>query len=71
LPQEWIGIATHLKDANLITVGIGISSIVILLTVKEFIEPKLKEKFNLKVPIPIDIIIVCFIMLSIVKLDFH
>jgi uncharacterized membrane protein SirB2 len=70
LPQEWIGIASHLSDTNLITAGIGISSIVILLTVKEVIEPKLKQKLNLKIPVPIDIIVVRFIMLSIVKTRF-
>lgn len=56
-----------MNEANFITAGIGISSIVILLTVKEVIEPKLKEKFNLKLPIPIDIVVVSFHVVNCVK----
>ena len=56
--QQWISICKRLGDTNLVTLGLSVFGIALLLVVKEVVEPRLKKKFKLNVPIPIDIMLV-------------
>jgi len=63
--KEWIGFFENLPDTNFLTFGISISALLILIVFQEVLEPKLKKKLpELKMPVPIDLLIVSLIISS-------
>ncbi|KAK3595081.1 hypothetical protein CHS0354_043181 [Potamilus streckersoni] len=56
--KDLISLAKSLGQTNIATVLLSIGVIIILIIVKDFVNPKLKSKFKINFPIPIDLIMV-------------
>ncbi|KAL3837595.1 hypothetical protein ACJMK2_022942 [Sinanodonta woodiana] len=56
--KDLISLAKSLEQTNIATVLMSIAVIIILIIVKDYINPKLQSKFKIKFPIPIDLIMV-------------
>ncbi|RWS04327.1 solute carrier family 26 member 10-like protein [Dinothrombium tinctorium] len=54
----WINIGEEIKTTNLFTLSVSVVSIIILVLVKEVLEPKLRKKINCNIPFPIDLMVI-------------